>query len=229
MALCAHSGDLSKVQWPAALEELNLDICEQITAPPGCPKDSDGDLYYASGCGEEPPPGPGTRRTTRADTGGAEAGAVSGDQRRTRAQRQGIAWDDLRAATRLGATITTSTKPCVPGGRASGVEGRRRYGGGGGRVPFPQKGHVLAPDKRGALLAARPEALAAGDPRRDPVLFSFSSFSSFHGTLLGIGDAKPGSWVWTSFRVATTNEYRRVPVALFTSDGRCWVLPRAEA
>ena len=41
------------------------------------------------------------------------------------------------------ATTTTSKKPCVPGGRASGVEGRRRYGGGGGRVPFPQRGTSL--------------------------------------------------------------------------------------
>ena len=30
-ALCTHSGDLSKMQWPAALQELNLEWCRQIT------------------------------------------------------------------------------------------------------------------------------------------------------------------------------------------------------
>eukprot|EP00947_MAST-08B_sp_MAST-8B-sp1_P006075 g6075.t1 len=42
------TGDLSKVQWPASLQDLNLFDCNQIIAPAGCPKDSDGDLYYDS-------------------------------------------------------------------------------------------------------------------------------------------------------------------------------------
>ena len=34
---------------------------------------------------------------------------------------------DLRALAHCRATTTTSKKPCEPGGRASGVEGRRRH------------------------------------------------------------------------------------------------------
>ena len=31
LLFCTHSGDLSKVQWPAALKELNLNDCGQMT------------------------------------------------------------------------------------------------------------------------------------------------------------------------------------------------------